>query len=81
MYIFLGFLDFNLEKEISVSPMWVRLPHLPLIFWDDSTLRDIGNELGRYIDQALLKENVYAYVRICVEVDLEKRLETPCKSI
>jgi hypothetical protein len=39
-------LDFNPEKEIMVSPMWVRMPHVPLIFWDEISLGDIGNKLG-----------------------------------
>lgn len=37
-------LDFNPGQEIASVPVWVKLPHLPLIFWDDDNLRDIGNK-------------------------------------
>jgi hypothetical protein len=65
-------LDFNTEKKITISPMWVRLPHLPLIFWDDNSLIAIGNKLDWFIDHAKPKGNLYSFVRICVETDLEK---------
>jgi hypothetical protein len=54
--------------------VWVRLLHLHLIFFDESSLKDIGNELDKFIDQAKLKGNFYSCVRICVEVDLERGL-------
>jgi hypothetical protein len=54
--------------------VWVRLPHLPLIFWDDYSLKEIGNKLGHYLDRAEPKGNLYSCARICVEVDLEKGL-------
>jgi hypothetical protein len=58
-------LAFNLEEEITTAPVWVRLTYLSLVFWDESSPRDIGNKLGRYM---------YSYVRISVEMDLEKGL-------
>jgi hypothetical protein len=67
-------LDFNPEDEISTTPVWVRLPFLPLIFWEENYFRAIGNKLGRYIDWAEPKGNQYSYAIICVEVDLEKGL-------
>jgi hypothetical protein len=33
--------NFNLELEITKTLVWVRLPHLPLILWDDDSLRKI----------------------------------------
>jgi hypothetical protein len=52
MYLSPWTLDFNPDQEITAAPIWVRLPLLPLIFWDDSSLRAIGNKLGHYIDCA-----------------------------
>jgi hypothetical protein len=52
----------------------VKLPFLPLHFWNDDTLKAIGNSLGRYIDQAEPKYEIQDYERICVEVDMEKGL-------
>jgi hypothetical protein len=64
---------FSRENDVpSVVPVWVHLPHLPLHFWSDDTLRCIGNSIGKYIDRAEPKEKIFSYARICVEVDLEK---------
>jgi hypothetical protein len=45
---------FSPENGIpSVVLVWVRLPFpppLPLHCWNDETLKNIGNTLGRYID-------------------------------
>jgi hypothetical protein len=57
-----------------MAPVWVRLPHLMLILWDECSLREIGNKLGHFIDRVEPKGNLYSCVRICVEVDLDKRL-------
>ena len=54
--------------------VWVRLPHLPLHFWNDEALQSIENSLGRYIDKAEPKGPLFACARIYVEVDLEKGL-------
>ena len=54
----------------SVIPVWVRLPHLPLDCYNKKSMQAIGNSLGRYIDQAVRKDQ-YFCARICVEVDLE----------
>lgn len=67
-------LDFNPEAEITVAPVWVRLPHLPLHIWGKSSLEDIGNKLGRFLDSTEPKGNQFTCARICVEVNLEKGL-------
>jgi len=67
-------IDFDLNMDISVAPVWVRLLHLPVIFWDKVTLKAIGDKLGLFINQAEIKLGMYTCARICVEVDLEKRL-------
>jgi hypothetical protein len=43
-------LDFDLDMEISISPICLRLPHLPIISWDESSLKSIGDKMGQYID-------------------------------
>jgi len=45
--------DFYLENDISsVVLVWLRLPYLPLHCWNNETIRNIGNTLGKYIDRA-----------------------------
>jgi len=72
-------LDFNPEVEITAAPVWVRLPHLPLHLWGKSSLEDIGNKLGRFLDSAEPKGGQFACARICVEVNLEKGLPEALK--
>ncbi|KAK9106790.1 hypothetical protein Syun_022801 [Stephania yunnanensis] len=60
------------ENIISTIPMWIRLPKIPLEFYDDKMLERIGNALGKFI-----KTNSYTthvargkFARINIEVDL-----------
>jgi hypothetical protein len=67
--------DFSPENDIpSVVPVWVRLPFLPLHCWNDETIKNIGNTLGRFIDRAEPRDRLQSCARLCVEVDLEKGL-------
>ena len=40
-------IGFDPDMEISVAPKWVKLPYLPIIFWDESFLKDIRNKQCR----------------------------------
>ena len=43
-------LEFNVGVELNkLSPVWVRLPGLPLEFWDEKILRWIGNSFGHFV--------------------------------
>ena len=71
--------DFDPTQDVpSAVPVWVRLPHLPLHCWNPNSLQTIGNALGKYIDQAVRKDQ-YSCARICVEVDLEEGLPEAIK--
>jgi hypothetical protein len=60
--------DFSPENDIpSVVPVWVCLSF-------NETIQSIGNILGRFIDRVEPRDGMQACARICVEVDLEKRL-------
>jgi len=54
------------------STQWIILPHIPIIFWDEDSLKIIRDKLGHYIDQAEPKGNIYSFTKICVEIDFEK---------
>ena len=67
--------DFDPEADTPKAvPVWVRLPNLPMHYWNPKSLQAIGNALGKYIDMANSKDQ-FVYARICVEVDLEARLQ------
>ncbi|XP_020681757.2 uncharacterized protein LOC110099070, partial [Dendrobium catenatum] len=58
------------------SPVWIRLPNLPLEYWDASNLVRLAEGIG---DPLLMDEqtkllNRCAFARICVRLDLSKRL-------
>ena len=67
-------IDFDPMQDVPFAvPVWVRLPHLPLHCWNSSSLKAIGNKLGKCIDRAEPKDQ-FSCARICVEVDLETGL-------
>eukprot|EP00253_Pinus_taeda_P004488 PITA_04488 len=71
--------DFDRSQDVpSAVPVWLRLPHLPLHCWNQKSFQIIGNALGKYIDQAVRKDQ-YSCTRICVEVDLEEGLPEAIK--
>jgi len=71
--------DFDPAVDVPKAfPVWVRLPNLPVHCWNWSSLRHIGNTLGKFIDRANNKDQ-YDCARICVEVDLEVGLPEAIK--
>jgi hypothetical protein len=72
-------LDFNLGDEITTTPIWVRLPHLPIHLWGKISLEDIGNKLGRFLESVEPKGDQFTCARICVEVNPEKGLSEAIK--
>ena len=75
MYINKWTPNFSPENDIPYAvPVWVCLPFLPLHYWNDETIKNIGNALERFIDQVEPRNRLQSYARLCVEVDLEKGL-------
>ncbi|KAH9295447.1 hypothetical protein KI387_039035, partial [Taxus chinensis] len=60
--------------SVSKTPVWVRLPNLPLHLW--YALEDIGNALGKFLKEDLDRTDsgMCSYARMCVEIDLSKGL-------
>ncbi|CAL1369855.1 unnamed protein product [Linum trigynum] len=70
-------LDFDPDFDtIDKTSVWVRLSRLPLAYFDEEIFLDIGNKLGRVekIDYNTANRFRGIYARICVEIDLRKRL-------
>ncbi|CAN1813117.1 hypothetical protein LINPERHAP1_LOCUS26771 [Linum perenne] len=61
---------------LSHTLVWVRLPGLPLEFFTETFLRRIGDKIGQLvrIDPTTLAMERGNYARICVRVDLSKKL-------
>ncbi|CAN1129037.1 hypothetical protein LINPERHAP2_LOCUS5002 [Linum perenne] len=64
------------DTVLSTLRVWVRLPGIPLEYFDRSILQIIGDRIGRTvrIDNTTLEGNRGNFARICVEVDLSKPL-------
>ncbi|CAL1366078.1 unnamed protein product [Linum trigynum] len=70
-------IDFDPDFDsINRASVWVRLPRLPLAYFDEEILSDIGDKLGRVekINFNTANGSRGNYARICVEIDLRKRL-------
>eukprot|EP00253_Pinus_taeda_P019980 PITA_19980 len=68
---------FNPDKEdFNWTPVWIRMYSLPLEYWDEETLKDIGNGLEVFIKVAKeTKHHRYtSYARIYVHMHLAKAL-------
>ena len=65
---------FNPDKEdLSWAPVWIRLYSLPLEYWDEDSLKDIGNALGEFVKIAeetkMRRYTSYAHICVCMRLD------------
>ncbi|XP_050280478.1 uncharacterized protein LOC126721484 [Quercus robur] len=60
----------------NMFAVWIRLPELPIEYYELSVLREVGNTIGPVlrIDSNTATEVQGQYARICVQVDLNKPL-------
>lgn len=76
MRIFRWFLDFRADVESPIVPIWIGLPDLPLFLFDKKILFSIGKILGSPLKIDMLTAEISrpSLAKICVEVDLTKKL-------
>lgn len=77
LFLTLWFPDFDANTMIvSRMLVWFMLHNLLLHLWHNQVLESIENILGRYIKTCIqrMEEQIYIFVRICMEVDLSKGL-------
>ncbi|XP_020683290.1 uncharacterized protein LOC110100210 [Dendrobium catenatum] len=62
-------------KGIS-APIWIRFPCLPLYCWDEDNIARITSQFGMpmYIDGNTFRRGKREFARVCVKIDLEKKL-------
>lgn len=55
-------------KPIMEVPLWICLYNLSHEYWDEETLREIGNKLGTFVkeDEVILNKDFSMYARICI---------------
>ena len=64
------------EANIASITVWVRLPKLPIEYYDAEVLKEIGQAIGTVlrIDTHTAMESKGRYARLCVQVDINKPL-------
>ena len=60
------------RERVNKIPIWVRLPGLPLHFWDTLHFRQIGDILGNYLeaDLSFMETHYKQVARILVELNI-----------
>ncbi|CAN1166170.1 hypothetical protein LINPERHAP2_LOCUS26579 [Linum perenne] len=68
--------DFNEDEPLKTILTWVRLPRLPIQYFNRVAVSHIGNCIGRTVklDLATSEGARARYARVCVEVDVSKPL-------
>ncbi|CAN1141085.1 hypothetical protein LINPERHAP2_LOCUS12257 [Linum perenne] len=68
--------SFNKDEPINTILTWVRLPKLPIHYFNNLAVTRIGNHIGRTVrlDLATTEGARARYARVCVEVDISKPL-------
>ncbi|CAN1138290.1 Uncharacterized protein At4g02000 [Linum perenne] len=63
-------------SQVNSIRVWIRLPGIPIEYFDDGILRNIGNRIGTTVrvDNTTSFGSRGNYARICVEIDLHKPL-------
>jgi len=67
--------DASIER-VDLIPIWVRMPALPLQYWNELQLRGIGNMLGTVLDVDLsfLKTHMKQVARVLVSINIREGL-------
>ena len=69
--------NFKPQRETVLKAMtYLRMPGLPLEYWDREIVLAIAAQAGRLVEVDLCTKNLArgAFVRVCIEVDLTKPL-------
>ncbi|KAJ6742878.1 GLYCINE-RICH CELL WALL STRUCTURAL PROTEIN 1.8-LIKE [Salix viminalis] len=63
----------NLQGQIKILPVWIRLKGLPLPLWTTKGLSLVASMVGKPLscDEATHKCSRLEYARICVEIDAD----------
>ncbi|XP_019232287.1 PREDICTED: uncharacterized protein LOC109212996 [Nicotiana attenuata] len=70
-------MDFKFDPgNVSVIPLWITFPGLPLGFWSTEALSKLASVVGKplYTDKITAEMEKVSYVRVLVETDLSQPL-------
>jgi hypothetical protein len=66
---------FDASKEhADISPLWVRIPILPMEYWTKKSFTELGNALGSFVDvdMSFLEIGEMEFARILVSLDVRE---------
>ncbi|GLJ53244.1 hypothetical protein SUGI_1134770 [Cryptomeria japonica] len=69
--------DFDRAADLQkTAPIWVRLPGLPLEYWEESIFKWIGNSFGHFVgvDEITRSKSRLVYDHFCVQATMSKNL-------
>jgi hypothetical protein len=60
------------RERVDVVPVWVRLPGLPMQYWNSACFSTIGSRLGDFLeaDYSFEETGIMTVARILVHLDL-----------
>lgn len=63
-------------KDSTEVPIWMKLPNLPLVYFNPTFLQRIGNSIGKFLrqDENTAHMQLAVHARICVEMDVAQPL-------
>ncbi|KAL0916021.1 hypothetical protein M5K25_013500 [Dendrobium thyrsiflorum] len=64
------------SMEGLVTPIWVRFPQLPLLYWDNKNIARIASMIGKplWFDDLTNMCGNSSYARVCICLDISKQL-------
>ncbi|KAL0916226.1 hypothetical protein M5K25_013719 [Dendrobium thyrsiflorum] len=67
--------QFSTSLKGLTSPIWVRMPHLPLLCWDQVNVTRVASMLGTplWIDGNMFQWSNREYARVCVRMALDNQ--------
>nr|XP_033511710.1 uncharacterized protein LOC117276494 [Nicotiana tomentosiformis] len=74
-------IDFYFNPEcLSIIPLWVKFPGLPLAYWSTEALSKLANIVGKplYTDRVTTEIEKASYARVLVETNVSHPLPEKC---
>ena len=64
------------QENLTIAPVWIRMYSLPMEYWKEEILMDIGNTLGNFIkvSEQTRQRKYISYARICIYLDISRDL-------
>lgn len=62
--------------DAMTSPIWIRLPQLPLLYWDNNSLARVASFIGEplWLDHQTNSWGQSMYARVCIRINLAEKL-------